>query len=85
MTVIHSDAVMYSPLNVIDHELEQKTLTLLPLHLPWLKPEFAIMHLAHRTLTPLAEAVTRALMEADQRLTRREERLARRWFPSSMA
>jgi DNA-binding transcriptional LysR family regulator len=63
--VMASDAITILPSHLVQHECARKELTLLPLQLPWLQASFAVMHLSHRTLSPLAEAFIRAVVAAD--------------------
>ncbi len=77
--VAHSEAVTMISLKMVRHELALKELAVLPLSLPWLKVDFAIMHLTHRTLSPLAEAVTKSIIAEDEAAVGVERALAARW------
>jgi DNA-binding transcriptional LysR family regulator len=79
-TVANSDAVTMVSLKMVRHELDRKELAVLPLSLPWLKTHFAVMHLTHRTLSPLAEAVTKSIIAEDKNALKMERALAARWF-----
>ena len=77
-----SDAVAVLPLNLLLGELETKTIAVLPLVVPMLKPEFGIVRLARRSLSPLGELFVRTVVEVDAEVTAIEERAARRLFPA---
>lgn len=64
---------------MVHHELERQELAVLPLSLPWLKTHFAVMHLTHRTLSPLAEAVTKTVLAEDEKALKLERELAAKW------
>ncbi len=83
--VANSDAVTIASLKMVRHELARKELAVLPLSLPWLKTNFAVMHLTHRTLSPLAEAVTKSIMAEDKNVLKMERALAARWFKTLTA
>jgi len=83
--VAHSDAVTMVSLKMVFHELDRQELAVLPLSLPWLKPHFAIMHLTHRTLSPLAEAVTKSIIAEDAKVLKMERALAARWCKTPKA
>ena len=83
--VAHSDAVTMVSLKMVRHELDRGELAVLPLSLPWLKTHFAVMHLAHRTLTPLAEAVKKSILAEDQKVLKMERALAAQWFKAPKA
>lgn len=78
--VANSDAVTMISLKMVRHELDRKELAVLPLSLPWLKADFAVMHLTHRTLSPLAEAVTESIIAEDAKTIKLENALAARWL-----
>jgi DNA-binding transcriptional LysR family regulator len=78
-----SDAIILVSLKMIQHELERKELGVLPFDLPWLGTRFAVMQLAHRTLSPLARAITESLVAEDKKLLIREQQLTGRWFRRS--
>ncbi|HMP73534.1 MAG TPA: substrate-binding domain-containing protein, partial [Kiritimatiellia bacterium] len=80
--VANSDAVTIVSLKMVHHELDRKELAVLPLPLPWLKTHFAVMHLTHRALSPLAEAVTKSIIAADKNALEMERALAARWCKS---
>jgi DNA-binding transcriptional LysR family regulator len=75
-----SDAIVLVSLKMVRHELERGELAVLPINLSWIRPPFAIMHLAHRTLSPLAQAVTQAIVDEDRKLLALEKKLVRQWF-----
>lgn len=78
--VAESDGVTLLSLHLVRHELARGELAVLPLPLPWLKVNFSVMHLVHRTLSPLGEAFVRALVEADRALWEREDALTRQAY-----
>jgi DNA-binding transcriptional LysR family regulator len=78
--VAHSDTVMIVSLKMVRHELDRKELAVVPLFLPWLKTHFAVLHLAHRTLSPDAEAVMQAIITEDANVLEMEHALAARYF-----
>jgi DNA-binding transcriptional LysR family regulator len=77
--VARSDAVTIASLKMVRHELDRKELAVLPLSLPWLKTHFAVMRLTHRTLSPLAEAVTKFIIAEDAQALKLERALAAKW------
>lgn len=77
--VAHSDAVTMVSLKMVRHELDHKELAVLPVRFPWLKTHFAVMHLTHRTLSPLAEAVTKSILAEDENALKMERELAAKW------
>lgn len=77
--VAHSDAVTMVSLKMVRHELDRKELAVLPVRFPWMKTHFAIMHLPHRTLSPLAEAVTKSILAEDEKVLKLERELAAKW------
>lgn len=77
--VAHSDAITIVTLKMVRHELARRELAVLPLQFPWLGTSFAVMHLAHRTLSPLAAAVMASIMAEDAKLLEQERKLAIRW------
>jgi len=76
-----SDGIALVSLKMVEHELARGDLAVLPFELPWLRTSFAILHLAHRTLSPLATAVIEAMMTADKALLAKENLLAETWLP----
>ncbi|HMO49521.1 MAG TPA: LysR family transcriptional regulator [Kiritimatiellia bacterium] len=78
--VADSDAITIVSLKMVRHELARRELVVLPLQFPWLGTNFAIMHLAHRTLSPLAEAVMTSIVTEDGNLLELERKLATRWL-----
>jgi DNA-binding transcriptional LysR family regulator len=80
----HSDAITISSLKMVRHELDRGELAVLPLALSWLKTHFAIMHLTHRTLSPLAEAVIKTIIAEDAKALEVEQALAARWLTKAM-
>jgi DNA-binding transcriptional LysR family regulator len=78
--VAHSDNVMIVSLKMVRHELDRKELAVVPLFVPWLKTHFAVLHLAHRTLSPDAEAIMQAIITEDANVLEMEHALAARYF-----
>jgi len=78
--VAHSDAITIVTLKMVRHELARRELAVLPLHFSWLGTSFAVMHLAHRTLSPLAAAVMASIVAEDGKLLELERELAARWL-----
>jgi DNA-binding transcriptional LysR family regulator len=76
-TVTASDAITLLPLILVRYELDRGELDVLPIHLPWIRASFAVMHLSHRTLSPLAELFIRATVDADATAQAQEAGLAR--------
>jgi DNA-binding transcriptional LysR family regulator len=70
--VAYSDAITILPHSLVRHERARGELILLPLQLPWLRASFAILHLSHRTLSPLAEAFIREVIAADAETQKHE-------------
>jgi DNA-binding transcriptional LysR family regulator len=78
-TVRMSDAVTMLSLYLVRHELDRGELKVLPVSLPWIKARFAFMHLSHRTLSPLAEALIQAATAAASAVQEEEKLLSERW------
>ena len=76
---------MIVSLKMVRHELARKELAVLPLFLSWLKTHFAVLHLAHRTLSPSAEAVVQSIVAGDANALEAERALAARWFKAPAA
>ena len=55
MIVAETEAVGLLPLNTVMAEVQDGQLVVLSLVLPFLKVEFGIVRLAHRSLSPLGE------------------------------
>ena len=75
-----SDAIALIPLNVVMAEVRAGKLVVLPIIRPWLKSSFAVVRLAHRSLSPLGEKFVSLLMEEDRKLLEYERRLAEELF-----
>lgn len=73
------------PLFLVRHELNRRDLAVLPIPLPWVKATFAVMRLAHRSPSPLAEAFIRSAVAADASVQHQENRLTKRWIKSGKA
>jgi len=71
-----SDAIALLPLNVVMADVRAGKLTVLPIVRRWLQSEFAVVRLAHRSLSPLGEKFVSLLMEEDRNLFAYEERAA---------
>lgn len=78
-SVCSSDAVTIMPYLLIEKELEQKILVVLPIALNWLQATFSAMHLSHRTMTPLGAALIAAAQAASRSAVDREGMLKRKW------
>lgn len=78
-----SDAVALLPLNMLLPDLAAKTIAVLPLVVPMLKPEFGIVRLARRSLSPLGELFVRTICEVDADVVAVERKAAERLFPAS--
>lgn len=76
-TISASDAITLLPLILARHELDRGEFGVLPVHLPWIRASFAVMHLSHRTLSPLAELFIRAAVDADVTVQKQEAGIAR--------
>lgn len=77
--VLGSDAVAVLPLNLIVDEVERGELFAMPAP-DWVRADFGIVWLAHRSLSPLGETFVRMVQEADAELFAWEEKTARRLF-----
>jgi DNA-binding transcriptional LysR family regulator len=77
---LESDAVALLPLNLLLADLEAKTMAVLPLVVPLLKPAFGIVRLARRSLSPLGEYFVRTVVEVDSEVVELEERAAKKLF-----
>jgi DNA-binding transcriptional LysR family regulator len=75
-----SNAVALLPLNVVMAEVRADTMAVLPIIRPWLRSSFAVVRLAHRSLSPLGERFVALLMEEDRKLLQYEERAAEKVF-----
>jgi len=71
-----SDAVALMPLNVVMADVRAGKLAVLPIIRSWLQSAFAIVRLAHRSLSPLGEKFVSLLMEEDRKLLHYEQRAA---------
>jgi DNA-binding transcriptional LysR family regulator len=75
-----SDGIALVSLKMVEHELARGELAVLPFNLRWLQTSFAIMHLAHRALSPLSSALIEAMIAADKALLAKETLLAETCF-----
>jgi DNA-binding transcriptional LysR family regulator len=71
-----SDAIALLPLNVVRADVRAGRLAVLPIIRLWLRSEFAVVRLAHRSLSPLGEKFVSLLMEEDRKLLEYEQRKA---------
>jgi DNA-binding transcriptional LysR family regulator len=71
-----TDAVAILPLNFIWHELRTGRLSVLSLVPPAMNANFAIIRLAHRSLSPLGQTFVRFVQEVDSELTEFEQKNA---------
>ena len=79
-----SDAVAIMPLNVVIDEVERGELHVIQ-GPEWLRGNFGIVRLAHRSLSPLGETFVHMVQEADEDLFAWEEKTAKRLFGSKQA
>jgi hypothetical protein len=71
--VAETDAVGLLPLNTVMAEVRAGELVVLSLVSPFLKVDFGIIRLAHRSLSPLGETFVRLQLEADAEVLEFEE------------
>jgi len=71
-----TDAVAILPLNTVMAEVSAGQLVVLPFVSPAMRPNFAVVRLAHRSLSPLGETFVRLLLEADAELFEFEQKTA---------
>jgi DNA-binding transcriptional LysR family regulator len=64
---MNSDAVALLPWRMVAREVRSGKMTAVPAP-AWLGSDFGIVHLAHRTLSPLAQTFVRLVQEADAEL-----------------
>jgi len=76
MIVAETDAVGLLPLNTVIAEVRADELVVLSLVPPFLKVDFGIIHLAHRSLSPLGESFVRLQLEVDAEVLEFEEQNA---------
>jgi DNA-binding transcriptional LysR family regulator len=77
-----SNAVALLPLNQVMGEVRMGRLHVLPLVLPWLQADFAVVLAAHHSLSPLGEDFVRILQEEDKTLLDFAQRAAEELFAS---
>jgi DNA-binding transcriptional LysR family regulator len=80
-----SDAIALLPLNVVMPEVRTGKLAVLPIIRPWLQSSFAVVRLAHRSLSPLGEKFVALLLEEDRKLLEYEQRVAEELFSEATA
>ena len=73
MIVAETDAVGLLPLNTVIAEVRAGELVVLSLVPPFLKVEFGIIRLAHRSLSPLGESFVRLQLDVDAEVLKFEE------------
>jgi DNA-binding transcriptional LysR family regulator len=73
MIVAETDAVGLLPLNTVIAEVRAGKLVVLSLVPPFLKVEFGIIRLGHRTLSPLGESFVRLQLDVDAEVLEFEE------------
>ena len=78
-----SDAIALVPLNLLLPDLRNRALAALPLVLPILKPQFGIIRMARRSLSPLGELFVRTMVDVDAEVLALEEEAAEKLFPDS--
>ena len=81
--VAATDAVTLLSAYLVQDEVADGRLVVLPFAMPWLKISFSILHLAHRTLPPLGEAFVRHVVAADAEVQKREQAWAAKWLGRS--
>ncbi len=77
-----SDAVALLTLNLVADEVQRGEMVAIPAP-EWVRANFGIVHLAHRSLSPLGETFVEFVKQADQELLHWEERTAKKLFASS--
>ncbi len=77
------NAVALLPLNVVAGEIERGELCAIA-GPPWMTAEFGIVHLAHRSLSPLGRTFVRLIQEADAQLSSWEQEAAPRLLHSNL-
>lgn len=82
---LESDTVGLLPLNVVLPEVELGTLVVLPFVEPWMRINFGIIRLAHRSLSPLAERFCQLVIDADADLFEMERKAAAKFVNKSKA
>ncbi len=75
-----TNAVALLPLNSVMAEVKSRELAVLPLVAPWFKPEFGVVRMAHRSLSPVGETFVRLLQEEDAKVLDFERRAAAELF-----
>jgi DNA-binding transcriptional LysR family regulator len=78
--VLKSDAVAMMPLGEVIREIDRGELVAIP-GKPWMQGTFGVVHLAHRSLSPLGETFVLLLKEVDAELLSWEENTAKKLFP----
>jgi len=73
MIVAETDAVGLLPLNTVIAEVRAGELVVLSLVPPFLKVDFGIIRLAHRSLSPLGESFVRLQLNVDAEVLAFEE------------
>src|ERR1035438_9288271 len=76
MLVTETDTVSVLPLNAVMAEVRTGRLKILSFVPPWLKADFGIVRLAHRSLSPIGETFVRLLKEVDAELFKFEQKNA---------
>jgi DNA-binding transcriptional LysR family regulator len=79
--VAGTDAVGLLTLSVVGAELQSRALAVLPIVEPWLHGRFGVIRLAHRSLSPVGEALVTRLREVDAEVAAAEEKMARALLP----
>jgi DNA-binding transcriptional LysR family regulator len=80
MITAETDAVGVLPLNAVMAEVRAGQLVVLSLVPPFMKVDFGIVRLAHRSLSLIGETFVRILMQADAELLEFEQRTAAKLF-----
>lgn len=81
---MESDAIAILPLNVAAAEIERGELAAIP-GPDWMRGNFGIVRLAHRSLSSLGETFVQLVQEADDQLLAWEEKTAKKLFGKAPA
>lgn len=77
--VAATDGVTVLSAYLVRDEVADGRLIVLPFDMSWLRVSFSIVHLAHRTLSPLGESFARCVIEADAEVQAEEASILRAW------
>jgi len=79
--VQNSEAVCLTPLSVVERELSQDSLAVLPCEESWLHTSYAILRIRDRLLSPSARMFIETAQEIDRECLRREQKLKAVYLP----